>query len=163
MNISFRIAVFIDVDGTLLPFDTLAVPKSVKTNLWKLLDGVHGKDGVFVQVYPVWSTAWLEDADPVIGPQVGLKNVPYLKFELPWDQEGQDFTFVHNRNYKIPDIARYVKNHKIDAAIILDDEIEVETDPQAMLGIPTKLIQTHPNTCLTEDEAAEAIDWVMAL
>jgi hypothetical protein len=85
-----RPLLFLDVDGTLLPYRGAQLPAA--PHGWKhwqspsnpqlaKLDRRHGPRLLALQADLVWATAWMHDANEVIAPLLGLPPLPVA--ELP--------------------------------------------------------------------------------
>lgn len=77
--------VFLDVDGTLLPYGGAALPSDFEGwDAWQepsnpqlaKLDRAHGPRLLALGCDLVWATAWMHDANEVIGPLLGLPQLP---------------------------------------------------------------------------------------
>lgn len=91
----------LDVDGVLVPFpgadgstpatharhDVVPTGRSADNPVTVWLDPAHGpmlmdKIGTGL-VTPVWCTSWRQDATTLIGPLLGLPNLPYVELPRP--------------------------------------------------------------------------------
>ncbi|EKX64461.1 hypothetical protein STRIP9103_04422 [Streptomyces ipomoeae 91-03] len=80
-----RPLLFLDVDGTLLPYGGAATPATAgqwgqwqhtsNPQLAKLVPG-HGPRLLALPCELVWATAWMHDANEVIAPLLGLPELP---------------------------------------------------------------------------------------
>lgn len=85
---------FLDVDGTLLPTGGVATPSTLHewNTRWQnasnpqlaAIDRRHGPRLLAMRCELIWATAWMADANLVIGPILGLPELPVADFgELP--------------------------------------------------------------------------------
>ena len=89
-----RPLLFLDVDGTLLPMNGAQVLSNLDDwyALWQnasnpqlaKIDRAHGPRLLALPADLIWATAWMKDANLVIGPILGLPELPVADFgELP--------------------------------------------------------------------------------
>jgi hypothetical protein len=89
-----RPLVFLDVDGTIIPTDGVQLPTTLEDwyATWQnasnphlaKIDRAHGSRLLSMPCDLVWATAWMADANAVIGPILGLPELPVADFgELP--------------------------------------------------------------------------------
>jgi hypothetical protein len=80
-----RPLLFLDVDGTLLPYGTALLPSEPQAwDDWQSLPNPelaklsrrHGPRLLALQCDLVWATAWMHDANEVIAPLLGLPQLP---------------------------------------------------------------------------------------
>ncbi|GAA2298658.1 HAD domain-containing protein [Nonomuraea roseoviolacea subsp. roseoviolacea] len=92
-----RPLLFLDVDGTLLPFGTPpdaaaprpAVPLPPGSNpLLSRIDPRHGPRLAALPCDLVWATTWMGEANEVISPLLGLPALPVVDWPDPSGQEG---------------------------------------------------------------------------
>ncbi|MET7478079.1 HAD domain-containing protein [Streptomyces sp. NPDC005648] len=76
---------FLDVDGTLLPFGRARLPSTpagwddwqdVSNPLLANIDLAHGSRLLALPCVLMWATAWMEEANEVISPLLGLPELP---------------------------------------------------------------------------------------
>ena len=93
---------FLDVDGTLLPFGEAQLPSTLDArNGWQStsnpqlakLDRAHGPRLLALPCALVWATAWMEDANEVIAPLLGLPELPVA--DLPEAPETDEADLLH--------------------------------------------------------------------
>jgi hypothetical protein len=80
--------VFLDVDGTLLPFGSSAVVSSsleasVNSPLLARLDLEGAARLAMLPCKLVWATTWMEQANDVLAPLLGLPALPVLDWSEP--------------------------------------------------------------------------------
>jgi HAD domain in Swiss Army Knife RNA repair proteins len=79
---SGSVLLFLDVDGTLLPFATAAGPPAT-ANGNPLLDGLNPAYGRWLLALGcdlVWATGWMDEANTEISPRIGLPAMPVVDF-----------------------------------------------------------------------------------
>jgi hypothetical protein len=106
---------FLDVDGTLLPF--AARSRVAKPSGNPLLDRLDPLDGVRLRALGcslVWATTWMATANEVLSPRLGLPALPLLDWS---DDEEEPPTGVH---WKTPALVRWAAGRPF---AWLDDEI----------------------------------------
>lgn len=90
---------FLDIDGTLLPFGGGGggrPPAALKGDAWQnmsnpqlaKLDRAHGPRLLALPCALMWATAWMEDANEVVSPLLGLPELPVTA--LPGIQDPPD-------------------------------------------------------------------------
>lgn len=116
---------FLDVDGTLLPYGGAVVPVSVEEwrsrwrhagnpQLAKVVPG-HGERLLGLPCELVWATGWMHDANEVIGPLLGLPELPVAA--LPGPEEDDPAAVLHWKTRALVEIA-------VDRPFVwVDDEI----------------------------------------
>jgi hypothetical protein len=106
---------FLDVDGTLLPFASRIRAGRPSGN--PLLDRLDPRDGERLRALDcslVWATTWMAEANDVLSPRLGLPSLPVLSFP---DDEQEPPTGVH---WKTPAVVRWAAGRPF---AWLDDEI----------------------------------------
>jgi hypothetical protein len=88
---------FLDVDGTLLPYDGVRLPSTPEGwQAWQhtsnphlaRIDLAHGPRLLALPCVLIWATAWMHDANEVIGPLLGLPELPVAGLpEAPEENE----------------------------------------------------------------------------
>ncbi len=89
---------FLDVDGTLLPYGRTRPPADPEErSAWQHVgnpqlaevDRAHGPRLLALRCQPVWATAWMADANEVIAPLLGLPSWPVAELpEAPGEDHG---------------------------------------------------------------------------
>jgi len=78
-GISTRPLLFLDVDGTLLPFAGAARQTDDEANpLLAGLDPEHGRRLAELPCDLVWATTWMAEANEVLAPRLGLPDLPIV-------------------------------------------------------------------------------------
>jgi hypothetical protein len=85
--------VFLDVDGTILPFGASTVLASIGTAVRSpLLGHLDLEVGARLAALPgelVWATTWMEEANEVLAPILGLPGLPVLD----WPERSVEDTY----------------------------------------------------------------------
>ena len=85
-----RPLLFLDVDGTLLPFGGSAGPSDDGENpLLAGLDAGHGRRLAALPCDLVWATTWMHDANEVLAPRLGLPPLPVVDWPDDEDDDGR--------------------------------------------------------------------------
>ncbi|MBF5033111.1 MULTISPECIES: HAD domain-containing protein [unclassified Micromonospora] len=85
-----RPLLFLDVDGTLLPFGGSAGPPEDGVNpLLAGLDAGHGRRLAALPCDLVWATTWMHDANEVLAPRLGLPPLPVVDWPDDEDDDGR--------------------------------------------------------------------------
>jgi hypothetical protein len=106
---------FLDVDGTLLPFAPRVRSSAPSDNpLLKRLDPADGSRLRALNCSLVWATAWANSANEVLSPRLGLPCLPVVDWS---DDEEEPPTGVHQ---KTPALVRWAAGRPF---AWLDDEI----------------------------------------
>ncbi|WP_129291095.1 HAD domain-containing protein [Streptomyces sp. N1] len=89
---------FLDVDGTLLPYGRTRPPADLEErSAWQHVgnpqlaevDRARGPRLLALRCRPVWATAWMADANEVIAPLLGLPSWPVAELpEAPGEDHG---------------------------------------------------------------------------
>lgn len=75
--------VFLDVDGTLLPFGSSSISPAGTDSL---LAGINPRHGPRLAALPcelIWATTWMDQANETIAPILGLPPLPVLEPSTP--------------------------------------------------------------------------------
>jgi hypothetical protein len=93
---------FLDVDGTLLPYGGARLPSALEEwDSWQdvsnpqlaKIDLAHGPRLPALPCALMWATAWMDDANQVIAPLLGLPELPLA--DLPDAPEADDADMLH--------------------------------------------------------------------
>lgn len=107
-----RPLLFLDVDGTLLPYGGARLPSTiVDWEAWQdksnpqlaKLDLEHGPRLLALPCDLIWATAWMGDANEVIAPLLGLPELPVA--DLPEAPEVDDASVLHWKTEALVDMA----------------------------------------------------------
>jgi hypothetical protein len=103
---------FLDVDGTLLPYGGAQLPSTLagwddwqdtsNPQLVKLVPG-HGPRLLALSCDLMWATAWMEDANEVIAPLLGLPPLPVV--DLPSAPEVDTPGVLHWKTRRLVEVA----------------------------------------------------------
>ncbi|MFF2521073.1 HAD domain-containing protein [Streptomyces liangshanensis] len=115
---------FLDVDGTLLPYGGARLPTGADGwDEWQdtgnpqlaKIDRAHGPRLLALPCALMWATAWMADANVVIAPLLGLPQLPVV--ELPDAPEDDEVGGLHWKTRALVDLAAG------RAFVWVDDEI----------------------------------------
>jgi len=157
-----RPLLFLDVDGTLLPYEGLAPATQQDWDAWQ-----HESNPLLARLVPqygprllalgcelVWATAWREDANDVIAPRLGLPQLPVLELP-PWSEECE----TAEPHWKVPGITALACARPF---IWVDDEIR-DSD-RAWVSAnhpgPALLHRVDPGVGLTDADFAVLEEWL---
>jgi hypothetical protein len=99
-----RPLLFLDVDGTLIPFGGVAYSSyhnDSSNPLLARLDPAHGARLRALSCELIWATTWLSDANDLIAPLLGLPPLPVVTWP---DDDLAEFPGVH---WKTPFLVEY--------------------------------------------------------
>jgi hypothetical protein len=158
-----RALLFLDVDGTLLPYDDGAAPSLQRDwDAWQ-----HESNPVLARLVPgygprllalgcdlVWATAWREDANHVIAPRLGLPRLPVLELP-PWTEECE----TAEPHWKMPSMLRLAAGRPF---VWVDDEIREADRVWAAANHPgpALLHRIDPGVGLSEVDFAVLEEWL---
>ena len=151
-----RPLLFLDVDGPLIPFRARphansSMPASGNP-LIDRLDPADGRKLLALDCRLVWATTWMNDANDVVAPRLGLPTLPIVDF--PDDDEP-----THGLHWKTRSLTHWASGHRF---IWLDDEITdidrrwVETHHDR----PTLLHRVDPFEGLADADLVAVRQWL---
>lgn len=168
----------LDVDGVLIPFpaadgstppthtlhDVVPAGRKADNPVTVWLDPEHGR--LLLDVIrtglctPVWCTSWRQDAAALIGPLLGLPELPYVDLPRPQITTSQPNGYLWKRDY--------VDAWLGDApAIWIDDDLtnldHAWAAERTAEGIPTLLVQPDPYLGLQPGHLTEVLTHVSRL
>jgi HAD domain in Swiss Army Knife RNA repair proteins len=143
---------FLDVDGTLLPF---AVAGPVSGNANPLLAGLDPEHGRRLAALPcdlVWATTWMAEANEVLTPRLGLPQLPIV--DWPDDEDG-----AVRLHWKTRRLVEYAAGRRF---VWVDDEI---TDADRMWvaanhNAPALLHRVDPRHGLSDTDYHAIAQWL---
>lgn len=148
-----RPLLFLDVDGTLLPFGGFAGPPDDGDNpLLAGLDAGHGRRLAAVPCDLVWATTWMHDANEVLAPRLGLPPLPVVD----WPDDEDDGGGLH---WKTRRLVEWAAGRRF---VWLDDEI-TDADRRWVAGhhsAPALLHRVDARRGLTDADHRLAARWL---
>jgi len=168
----------LDIDGVLIPFpaaDGRTPPTHVRHTvlptgrrpddtvpIW--LDPSQG--GILTDlltsglVTPVWCTSWRKDATTIIGPLLGLPDLPYLDLPRPQITTSHPDGYLWKRDHVDVWLADTPAVWIDDDFTSLDHEWAAERTAK---GTPTLLVQPDPHLGLQPEHLTELTTWISQL
>jgi len=157
-----RPVLFLDVDGTLIPFGT---PSDLRgheparpDDAHPLLHRVRPAHGRLLAALPcdlVWATTWMQDANDVLAPRLGLPTLPMVE----WPDTDSDDDGLHWKTRGLVDWAQGRPFVWVDDEISPADRAWVH----AHHPVPTLLHRVDARQGLTDHDFALIRDWLRAL
>ncbi len=141
----------VDIDGVLNPFTADSVPDGFEEHhlagMRVLLSRAHGEwlRELGSEFELVWATTWEAEANLLIGPLIGLPELPFITF-TPSEPTFEGYTI------KLPDVIAFVGDRP---AAWIDDDLSSDVRywshwRRTELGIPTLLVDVYPRLGLSE-------------
>jgi hypothetical protein len=149
-----RPVLLLDVDGVLNPYggecpdgyaEHLLFPGEEPVRVCRLHGDWVAELAATFEV--VWGSAWGAEANRLLGPLLGLPELPYVRFPpMPFEPA-----------LKVPAIDRHLRDRP---AVWIDDLIGPEAREWASSrAVPTLLIEVDPAVGLTRDDVDRALRW----
>jgi hypothetical protein len=165
-----RPLILLDVDGPLNPWKAKPTRRPVGYATFRMFpDGWHGRKGLRVWLNPrhgdmlgaladatggelVWATTWLEQANELIGPKIGLPELPVMH----WDVVGSP-------RWKFDAALRWACGRPL---VWFDDDFtayprQYHWFTEKRSELPTLLRQIDPRVGLTFDDVSDARDFLL--
>ena len=153
-GIGTRPLLFLDVDGTLLPFAGAAGQMDDEPN--PLLAGLSPEHGRRLAALPcdmVWATTWMAEANEVLAPRLGLPQLPIVD----WPDDDDDDGRLH---WKTRHLVEWAAGRRF---VWVDDEI-TDADRSwvaANHSSPALLHRVDPRHGLTDADYNTIAGWLM--
>ncbi|MDR7320877.1 hypothetical protein J2S44_001127 [Catenuloplanes niger] len=159
-----RPLIFLDVDGPLIPFRArpgtpagAPPPDPSGHPLIHRLDPADGRRLRDLGGRLVWATTWMESANDLVAPRLGLPTLPVVPF--PDDDDPASGGGLH---WKTVFLSRWAGDRPF---VWLDDEL-TDADRRWLAGhhpAPALPHRVDPSTGLTEADFASVADWLRGL
>ncbi|MEV5335410.1 HAD domain-containing protein [Streptomyces werraensis] len=156
-----RPLLFLDIDGPLIPFGP--VPPSLTqaapdhgNPLLSRLDPTVGARLLSLGCSLVRATTWMEEANAVVAPRLGLPRLPVLE----WPET--DATSLHGLHWKTRPLVEWARGRPF---VWVDDEIGA-VDRQWVAAVhpgPALLHRVDPARGLQDSDFLALTDWLAAL
>lgn len=168
----------LDIDGVLIPFpdadgstpathgrhDVVPTGRSADNPVTVWLDPANGlmlRDVIRTGlVTPVWCTSWRQDATTLIGPLLGLPDLPYVDLPRPQITTSHPDGYLWKRDH----VDVWLGNAP---AVWIDDDFtsldHAWAAERAAKGTATLLVQPDPHLGLLPEHLTEVTTWVSQL
>ncbi|MFJ5936054.1 HAD domain-containing protein [Streptomyces sp. NPDC093071] len=164
----------LNIDGVLIPFpdehgstpathtrhDVVPTGRSADAPVTVWLNPDHGRLLMDIirtgLVTPVWCTSWRQDAATLIGPLLGLTNLPYIDLPRPRITTSHPNGYLWKRDH--------VDDWLGDAPVVWIDDDFTDLDhvwamERTAKGMPTLLVQPDPHQGLQPEHLADLTTW----
>ncbi|WP_190194266.1 HAD domain-containing protein [Streptomyces minutiscleroticus] len=163
-----RPLLFLDVDGPLIPFGSpsghpqtaaaVSSPSPGQGNpLLERLDPELGSRLLALGCRLVWATTWMEEANEVVSPRIGLPRLPVVEWPAPYTDEGP-----RDLHWKTRLLVEWADGRPF---IWVDDEISAMDRLWVDAGHPgpSLLHRVDPTKGLVEADFSALTDWIRAV
>jgi hypothetical protein len=158
-SVTDRPLLFLDVDGPLIPFGSSSGPPHPTATgrgnpLLERLDPGLGSRLLALGSQLVWATTWMEEANEVVSPLVGLPRLPVLEWPDPCPDKGP-----HGLHWKTGHIVEWAGGRPF---IWVDDEISAMDHlwVEASHPGPALLHRVDPARGLVDADFSALADWL---
>lgn len=156
-----RPLLFLDVDGPLIPFGVAVPPTAAEPALddaHPLLARLVPEHGRLLAALPcelVWATTWMDDANEVIAPRLGLPRLPVLD----WPDEDEPDDGLH---WKTRGLVAWAAGRDF---VWVDDELTARDQAWVDANHPGRALlhRVDPRRGLATEDFAAVHDWLAAL
>ncbi|WP_211588940.1 HAD domain-containing protein [Allorhizocola rhizosphaerae] len=153
-GIGTRPLLFLDVDGTLLPFAGDARQTDDEANpLLAGLDPEHGRRLAALPCDLVWATTWMAEANEVLAPRLGLPQLPIVD----WPDDDDDTGRLHWKTRHLVEWAAGRSFVWVDDEITEVDRIWVAAHHRA----PALLHRVDPRHGLADADYSAIAEWLL--
>ncbi|MFE7075372.1 HAD domain-containing protein [Streptomyces sp. NPDC057620] len=166
-----RPVLFLDIDGPLIPFGPSTgggspAPPPPGNPLLGRLDPTVGPRLLALGCDLVWATTWLDDANEVVAPRIGLPTLPVVR----WQDAPADAVSSTAAADGVPRGLHWKTRHILDRAgrrpfIWVDDEIGAMDRlwVDAQRREPSLLHRVDPGVGLVDDDFAVLAEWLRSV
>jgi HAD domain in Swiss Army Knife RNA repair proteins len=148
-----RALLFLDVDGTLLPFAGPGRQMGDDANpLLAELDPERGRRLAALPCDLVWATTWMAEANEVLAPRLGLPELPVVD----WPDDDDDGGRLHWKTRRLVEWAAGRRFVWVDDETTEADRIWVGTNH----SVPALLHRLDPRRGLTDADYRAIAEWL---